>query len=168
MFHAQRQTKSQRHLLSKFVRFPLISEELLTFPEPRVVPAKSSCCVHRNHQTKLITPRESSSFSFLVLGSLGSPLMGITHAATGGPTANKKDLQSLLCFPIHASPVEGIPFKSSLFKMIQMICTVCVNIRSTRRTYSEATMTRAASENQSNIHVSSESGNYFSKQDDFT
>lgn len=125
---------------------------------------KSHCCVHRNHQAKPITPRESSSFSFLVLGSLGSPQMGFTHTATGGPTANKKDFKSLLCFPIHAFPVEGIPFKGSSFKMIQMICNVCVNTRSTQRIYSKATTTQPASENQSYIHVSSESSNYFSKQ----
>lgn len=90
-------------------------------------------------------------------------------ANTGAPTATKKKPTYIFHFQIYTSLVDGIPFETGLFKMIRMICNVCVNIRSVLRTHSKATTAWAASEKRSYVRVSSESSNYLSKQSyDFT
>lgn len=111
----------------------------------------------------------------LFIGTLGhhlhSPLVGFTHAASTQWLCkyNSQENHRIFHFQIYTSLVDGIPFKTSSFKMIQTICNVCVNIRSVLRTHSKATTAWAASEKWSYIHVSPESSNYLNKQSyDFT
>lgn len=150
--------KGQTFLLYRFYKIPppLISEELIPCSECGRAPVKLLCVYTRpiksvqTHYTKGEFPSEL--FALVLSVTVRFSLMGFTHtASTNSSNHHQKAPYKVFCVVKCTSLTDRIPFKSSSFKMIQMTCNVCVNIRSILRTYS----TGAASENQSYIHESS-------------